>query len=233
MGNDGRTELATRSLALELRVKRSEMMISELEAVALRLFHERGFGEVTVEEIAAEAHISVRTFYRYFPAKEDVLQLKIERRSEALRAALSARPLDEAPLHSLRVAIEEVVSAEDLELGRRWTDVVAANPTLVKAALGGIQLKTARVIAEFFGSRLDEPGETLVPTMLAAAAVGVIQAAQTHWYFHGGDLATTISEGLEVLERGIGSDPWAWSGGDKRPKRATPGKPAKRRGTAR
>ena len=70
-------------------------MFSELEAVALRLFEERGFNEVTIEEIAAEAHISTRTFYRYFPAKEDVLQLRIDRRAEALRAALAARPGDE------------------------------------------------------------------------------------------------------------------------------------------
>ena len=70
--------MVTQSLAVQLRVKRSEMMASELEAVALRLFEERGFGEVTVEDIALEAHISVRTFYRYFPGKEDVLQLQID-----------------------------------------------------------------------------------------------------------------------------------------------------------
>jgi AcrR family transcriptional regulator len=182
------------------------MMILELEAVALRLFQERGFGNVTVEEIASEAHISVRTFYRYFGAKEDVLQLKIDRRADGLQLALAARPLEEAPLHALRVALVEVVSGEDPELARRWTDVVANTPSLLRAVLGGIQLKTAHVIAEFFASRLEMPSDAMVPTMLAAAAVGVIQAAQTQWYVHGGELATRLSEGLEVLERGIGSD---------------------------
>jgi hypothetical protein len=39
----------------------------------------------------------------------------------------------------------------------------------------------------------------------------VIQAAQTHWYFRGGDLAAAISSGLEILENGIGTDPpTAW-----------------------
>jgi AcrR family transcriptional regulator len=195
--------LVTQSLALQLREKRSAMMASELEAVALRLFDARGFGEVTVEEIASDAHISVRTFYRYFPSKEDVLQLQIDRRSEALRAALVARPADEPPLHSLRLALEEVVAAEDTELLRRWIAVIAATPGVVKGVLGGIQLKGQRVIADFFGARLGLPGDDLVPTMLAAAAGGVIQASQTRWYFQGGDLATALSQGLDVLERGL------------------------------
>ncbi len=47
--------------------------------------------------------------------------------------------------------------------------------------------------------------------MLAAAAVGVIQAAHTRWFLQGGDLATIISESLGVLEAGVDSDKW----GDK------------------
>ena len=66
------------------------------------------------------------------------------------------------------------------------------------------------MIAEFLGSRLDMPSDSLVPMMLAAAAQGVVQASQIHWWVNGGDFATTISEGLEVLERGIDSDPRTW-----------------------
>ena len=200
------TDLAGRSLATELRAKRSEMMIAELEAVALRLFEERGFDAVTVDEIAFEAHISVRTFYRYFSAKEDVLQVKIDRRSEALRVALEARPDDEAPMRSVRRALEEVWSAEDAVLLRRWIAVIVATPSVVKGVLGGIQLKTQRVIVEFVAARLRLPDDALVPIMLAAATGGVIQAAQTRWFFSGGDLVATLSEGLELLERGIGAE---------------------------
>ena len=197
------------SLALQPREKRSETRL-ELEGVALRLFERRGFSAVTVEEIAAAGHISVRTFYRYFPAKEDVFQVRIDRRTDALRVALAARPDDEPPLHSLRVALVEVVSAEDAELTRRWTVVVAATTTAVRGVLGGIQMKVHPVIAEFFGTRLGRPGDSLVTTMLAAAAGGVIQAAHTQWYLLGGDLATRLSEGLAVLEQGMGTDPATW-----------------------
>ena len=105
------------------------------------------------------------------------------------------------------------MSAEDPALLRRWIAVVAATPAVLKGVLGGIQLKGHRVIAEFFGARLGLPSDALVPTMLAAAAGGVIEAAQTHWYFVGGDLVTAISDGLDVLERGFGTDPGTWSHG--------------------
>jgi AcrR family transcriptional regulator len=212
------TEQPAQSLAAQLRVKRSEMMITEIEAIALRLFEARGFDEVTVDEIASEAHISVRTFYRYFPAKEDVLQVLIARRSEALRAALALRPPDEPVLRSLRLVLADVLSSGDPALLRRWISVIASSPSVVKGVLGGIQLKSQRTIAEFVGSRLGMPGDALVPSMLAGAVGGVIQTAQTRWFFHGGDLATILSEGLELLEH-LGSEPEAWAGARTAPKR--------------
>ena len=216
------TESAAPSLTVQLRAKRSEMMISELEAVALGLFEERGFDEVTIEDIATRARISVRTFYRYFSTKEDLLQVQIDRRSDALRAELGVRPVDDTPLRSLRLALEAVTSAEDPALLRRWVTVVAATPSVLRGVIGGIQLKSQRVISEFLGSRLSLPSDALVPTMLAAAVGGVIQAAHTRWFIEGGDIGTMISDGLEVLERGVGSDPREWAHSIETPKRARP-----------
>jgi TetR/AcrR family transcriptional regulator, regulator of mycofactocin system len=198
------------SLATQLRAKRTEMMTSEVEAVALRLFDEHGFDEITVDDIAAEAKISARTFYRYFPAKEDVLQVSIERRSDALRMALADSPVGQAPLHALRLGLTEVLAAEDPMKLRRWIAVIASTPSVVKSVLGGIQLKSHPVMAEFLGTRLGLAADAFVPTMLAAAVGGILQASLTTWYLRGGDLATTVSDGLQVLERGIATDPSRW-----------------------
>ena len=194
------------SLASQLREQRSELIVSELESVALRLFDERGFAEVTVDEIASGAGLSARTFYRYFAAKEDVLQVRIDRRNAVLRTALRARPTDEAPLHSLRLALEEEASAVDTVLLRRWISVISTTPSVLKGVVGGLHLKLHPLLAGFFASRLDLPDDALVPTMLAAASVGVIQAATTQWFLRGGDLVTAMSESLAVLESGIGTD---------------------------
>ncbi len=194
------------SLAARLRTRRSQMMVEALEDAALRLFEQRGFDGVTIDDIALEAQISPRTFYRHFAGKDDLLQVTIDRRSAALRVALAARPDDEPLLHSLGQALKSVLSAEDPAAVRRWIGVIQATPSVLRGVLGGIQLKSQVVMAEFFGSRLEEAADGLVPTMLAAAAGGVIMAAQTQWFFLGGDLAATVSESLEVLQSALAGD---------------------------
>jgi hypothetical protein len=99
------------------------------------------------------------------------------------------------------------VADEDVALFRRWTTVVAATPSLLRPVLGGIQLKSQQVMADFLAARLGVAADALEPTMLAAAAGGVIQAAHTRWALLGGDLPKEISDGLEVLERAIGTTP--------------------------
>lgn len=63
----------TVSLSATLRDKRRQQAVDEIAGVAHKLFHERGFDATSVDEIAAAAGCSPRTFYRYFGSKEDVL----------------------------------------------------------------------------------------------------------------------------------------------------------------
>jgi TetR/AcrR family transcriptional regulator, regulator of mycofactocin system len=200
------------SLAEKLRERRLETVVSEVERVSLRLFEERGFANVTVEDIANQSGISVRTFYRYLATKEDVLQVRLRREAALLRAALDERPLDELPVHSLKVAFEQVVGLEDPALIGRWIRVVAGTPSVLAAVMGGVQLISTAAIRDFFASRLDVPDDSMAPWIWAAAAGGAIQAAHIHWYLNGGDLAEIVSEGLEILEQGIAASPTAATG---------------------
>jgi AcrR family transcriptional regulator len=61
------------SLTATLRDRRRQQAIDEIAGVAHELFLRNGFDRVSVEEIAAAAGCSARTFYRYFGSKEDVL----------------------------------------------------------------------------------------------------------------------------------------------------------------
>lgn len=55
------------------RVNPTELTARKLSSSAFALFGQRGFDHVTVADIAAEAGVTPRTFYRYFPNKETLL----------------------------------------------------------------------------------------------------------------------------------------------------------------
>ena len=75
---------------------------------ALRLFAEHGYEAVTVADICAAADIAPRTFFRYFPAKEDVLAEPGREMAARLAEAITAAPADMPPPQVLRTSLRQV-----------------------------------------------------------------------------------------------------------------------------
>ena len=74
---------------------------SALERAAARLFEEQGFGATTVRDIAAAAGVGERTFFRYFPSKEDLVLQEVRDLIPGLMRAVRARPAEESLLTAL------------------------------------------------------------------------------------------------------------------------------------
>src|SRR5689334_10728619 len=96
--------------------KKAEARAALVES-ALALFAEKGFDAVTVEEIAAAANVSRRTFFRYFPTKEDVVLERRREQLDLLKTVLAAAPATTSIEAVVREALAKI--AADYESNRR------------------------------------------------------------------------------------------------------------------
>ena len=74
----------------------------QIAGVAMRLFVQHGFDHVTVAEVAAEAGVSEKTVFNYFPRKEDIFFDEAPERLRALADGIRGRPVEETVLHAMR-----------------------------------------------------------------------------------------------------------------------------------
>jgi AcrR family transcriptional regulator len=86
----------------------------EIAEIALRLFVRDGYGQVTAELVAEEAGVSLRTFYRYFSTKDEVLGPIVEERVGRFVEALADRPADESLTVAVARAIDSVTAQQRL-----------------------------------------------------------------------------------------------------------------------
>jgi AcrR family transcriptional regulator len=76
--------------------------------VALELFAERGYEHVTVNDICAAAQIAPRTFFRYFPTKDDVLAEPARDMAERVAEFVTAAPAELADAEVLELAMRQL-----------------------------------------------------------------------------------------------------------------------------
>src|ERR1700756_1852097 len=97
---------ATKAEGLRERNRRETQQ--RIADVAMELFVAHGFEATTLDEIAAVAGISRRTFFHYFRSKDDLLLAHLEGYSDALKAAVLKHSVAAAPIDVVEDAITEL-----------------------------------------------------------------------------------------------------------------------------
>src|SRR3954470_15216728 len=98
---------------IELREQRRERNAREIQQAAMSLFAARGYADVTVEDIAHEAGISERTFFRYFASKDHLLVAEAGSRIEVIHEALTEQDDALDAWEALRTAVLAQSASEE------------------------------------------------------------------------------------------------------------------------
>lgn len=190
------------------RERKKQATRQALRHAALRLALERGLDHFTVEEISERADVSPRTFFNYFSCKEDALVGESPEAEEELRQAITARPLGEPPLETLRAVLKEFgaahTSPEYREDARLRQQLVTAHPSLLPRRLAHYT-SLERVLTEELAARTGaDPGRDLRPAVLAAVGVTVARLSLQRWTDGGSrPLSEFIDEAFDLLARGL------------------------------
>ncbi len=165
------------------------------------MFSARGYDEVTIEELAAAAGISRRTFFRYFGSKADALMADFDEDVQRLRSILAASDPDLPVLDAIRQAVVAVNSyrAEDLAQLRLRMQLQHGHPALIANAIMHYE-RWQSVVAEFAADRLGQPAGELLPQVIARSVFGAAYAGFASWLSDdAGDLSPRLDAALRTL----------------------------------
>jgi mycofactocin system transcriptional regulator len=180
---------------------------AELEQTAFTLFAARGFDATTVDEIAAAAGIGRRTFFRYFPSKNDIPWGAFEDELERMRVRLKACPPEIPLMDAIRVALIDFnrVTPAQIPLHRRRMELILRVPALL--AHSTLRFTAWReVVAEFVAERTGRRPDDLAPQAIAHAVLGVAIAAYEHWLDDpGSDLGALLDDAMRQLGGAFGA----------------------------
>jgi TetR/AcrR family transcriptional regulator, regulator of mycofactocin system len=177
----------------------------ELELVALRLFAEKGFEQTTVDEIAAGAGVSRRTFFRYFESKSSVLWSQFDTEVDRIRALLAAMPADLSVMAAVRravVAANRYRAQDVLELRARM-NLIGSEPGLIASAAVHYDA-WEQAISDFVGQRTGQPAGSLFPLAVGRATLAACRAAYDRWVSRAdADLTVYLDAALAAMAAGF------------------------------
>lgn len=170
-----------------------------LARAALTLYAEQGFEQTTAAEIARQAGLTERTFFRHYADKREVLFYGTDALREILAQAIADAPAEAGPMDAvgaaLRVVAEMVLQTP--EIARLRNAVVSANPELREREL----IKLAELAAAMAAALRDRGVPELAATLAAESGIVVYRVSVARWITAPGepDLTGFLRESMEEL----------------------------------
>jgi len=174
-----------------------------IRASALRLFREQGYDATTVEQIAAAAGVSHVTFFRYFPAKEDVA---LSDSYDPLIASFIAQtPATWPVIQRIRTVLVQglrQVYDTDRDTLLAQNKLIVSTPAL-RERLWAQQIASQQLILQALEADQDNPHPSFQDRVTVAACLAAATTAILAWVENDGtpELPDLIEQAFDALTR--------------------------------
>jgi AcrR family transcriptional regulator len=192
-----------------LRERKKARTREALLEAAMERFSRQGFEGTTVEEIAEACEVSPRTFFRYFPTKEDVLFADAAGRRERLLEVIAERPASEPAFGALRAAMGALAAdyRDDRDALVTRYEIVAASPHL-QAYKAEHQHGWEAAVVEVLERRAVTRQETVTREelqLVTAVTTAALRVALDAWVADpsGADLGVLLDDAFTRLASGF------------------------------
>jgi AcrR family transcriptional regulator len=194
----------TGSASPGLRERKKARTRATIQACALRLFREQGYDATTIEQIIDAADVSETTFFRYFPAKEDVVLR--DDYDPLLIGAFQAQPAYLTPVAALRAAFATAFAGMTAEQRADQNERIALTYTVprLRAAMLDQMFQAMQLLARAMAERAGRRSDDFTVRAIAGAIVGAaVAVSATIADDPDADVPALIDQAIAHLEPGL------------------------------
>jgi len=185
------------------RERKRRQTRERIESAALKLFLERGFDATTIEDITESADVSKRSFFDYFPSKEDVVTAWQDSFSSELIDAVAAQPVDASLVEVVEAAIQAALRAAIADPQRLALAALISNTPALRARDQLKYVKLERKLADALQARRrGNEEESFRLSILASVVVTMLRVGGERWS------AARQPASLEEFARDMFSELW-------------------------
>jgi AcrR family transcriptional regulator len=206
-----------------LRAEKKNKLRGQILLNAIRLFKERGFDEVTIDDIIGELEISQATFFNYFPSKDALLEQAAEETLGRYREMLENEVRRDAPTAEKITRLLEAMG-QGLQGDKRFYRTL-----FTRSVLHFGNVKAERILSDLSaalmrqGQRRGEIRPEYDPHELADIFIGTYYAIIMRWLHGDGTqpLVERLHRGAAIFLSGVARSPRRMA--DRRPQRRRTG----------
>lgn len=188
-----------------LREQKRRQTHQRIAEAGLRSFLAKGYEATTLEEIAAAAGISRRTFFYYFKSKDDILLAHLGGFADILKSAILENASAAAPLDLVRATLLNLSTTRFQEYQTIAFSRLLRESEVLRARRLARDAQLEQALHEALCSLWPDEGRRDGLRLVAMASIGTLRLAADKWFEHNGErpLANYIEEAFERLKAEI------------------------------